>query len=78
MNELEQLVALCQRLGASPPQARAMALQLQKRCDQLVAARGVERVEAMRYLLELVTKGAQGESPPGFEGAPPAGGPETR
>jgi hypothetical protein len=45
-----------------------MAEQLRKRCDQLVASRGIGRVEAMNYLLHLVTRGAQGEPPPGFEG----------
>jgi hypothetical protein len=69
MNEREQLIQLCTRLGAPTPAAAAtMADQLIKRCDQLVAQRGISRVEAMGYLLQLVTKGAQGESPPGFEG----------
>jgi hypothetical protein len=45
-----------------------MADQLLKRCDQLAAQRGIPRVEAMGYLLQLVTKGAQGETPEGFEG----------
>ena len=69
MNEHEQLIQLCTRLGA-PTQAAAatMADQLIKRCDQLVAQRGISRLEAMNYLLQLVTKGAQGEAPPGFEG----------
>jgi hypothetical protein len=69
MNEREQLIQLCTKLGAPTPAAAAiMADQLIKRCDQLVAQRGVSRVEAMGYLLQLVTKGAQGETPPGFEG----------
>jgi len=69
MNEREQLIQLCTQLGAPTPAAAAtMADQLSKRCDQLVAQRGISRVEAMNYLLQLVTKGAQGEAPPGFEG----------
>ncbi len=69
MNEREQLIQLCTKLGAPTPAAAAtMADQLSKRCDQLVAQRGSSRVEAMSYLLQLVTKGAQGEAPPGFEG----------
>lgn len=69
MNEREQLIQLCTRLGAPTPAAAAtMADQLSKRCDQLVAQRGISRMEAMGYLLQLVTKGAQGEAPPGFEG----------
>jgi galactokinase len=63
-----QLIQLCQQLGAPPGQAAAMTDQLLKRCDQLVAERGIGRVEAMAYLLQLVTKGARGEAPPGFEG----------
>jgi hypothetical protein len=71
MTELEQLTALCLKLGAPTPAAAAtMAEQLRKRCDQLVASRGIGRVEAMNYLLHLVTRGAQGEPPPGFEGVP--------
>jgi len=69
MTEREQLILLCSKLGAPTPAAAAtMADQLSKRCDQLVAQRGLSRVEAMAYLLQLVTKGAQGETPPGFEG----------
>ncbi|MBW8782684.1 MAG: hypothetical protein JF599_12485 [Verrucomicrobia bacterium] len=72
MNERDQLIQLCSRLGASPAAAATMADQLLKRCDQLAAQRGIPRPEAMAYLLELVTKGSQGEAPPGFEGAPSA------
>lgn len=69
MNEREQLIGLCAKLGAPTPAAAAtMADQLIKRCDQLMEQRGIPRVEAMEYLLNLVTKGAQGEAPPGFEG----------
>lgn len=69
MTEREQLIQLCTRLGAPNATAAAtMADQLIKRCDQLAAQRGISRVEAMAYLLQLVTKGSQGEAPPGFEG----------
>lgn len=69
MTEREQLILLCTKLGApSEGAAATMAEQLIKRCDQLVAQRGISRVEAMGYLLQLVSKGAQGEAPPGFEG----------
>jgi len=69
MTEREQLILLCTKLGAPNPAAAAtMADQLIKRCDQLAAQRNIPRVEAMGYLLQLVTKGAQGETPPGFEG----------
>jgi hypothetical protein len=69
MTEREQLIQLCSKLGASTPAAAAtMADQLLKRCGQIAEQRGISRVEAMGYLLRLVTKGAQGEAPPGFEG----------
>ncbi len=75
ISERDQLVQLCARLGAPTSAAAAtMADQLLKRCDQLAAQRGISRTEAMAYLLELVTKGSQGEAPAGFEGVrqPPA------
>ena len=73
LSERYQLIQLCARLGAPSPAAAAiMADQLMKRCDQLVAQRGISRTEAMDYLLQLVTKGSRGEPPPGFEGV--AGG----
>ena len=72
MNERDQLIQLCSRLGASPAAAATMADQLLKRCDQLASQRGISRPEAMAYLLELVTKGSQGEAPQGFEGVAPS------
>jgi hypothetical protein len=71
MNEREQLIALCMKMGAERAQAEIMAAQLAKRADQLVAARGITRVEAMAHLLQLVVKGRSGEAPPGFEGGSP-------
>jgi hypothetical protein len=71
MNEREQLLALCARLGAPAPQAAAMTDQLLKRCDQLVAERGWPRVRAMEHLLTLLVRGRSGETIPGFEGGPP-------
>ena len=57
---MEMLVRLCTGLGAGADQARAMAAQLTKRADQLAAERGIPREDAMRYLLEVVTKGRAG------------------
>lgn len=73
MTELEQLTALCERLGASPGQASTMAAQLLKRAEQLAVERRIGRVEALAYLIELVIRGRAGEeseavSPP----SPPA------
>lgn len=77
MDEREQLITLCRKLGAPEGQAAAMADQLLKRCEQLARTRGISPPEAMNYLLNLLVKGAQGEAPPGFEGGPPPQ-PETR
>jgi hypothetical protein len=58
--EMEMLVGLCTGLGAAADQARAMAAQLMKRADQHTVDRGIPREEAMRYLLQVVTKGRAG------------------
>uniref|UniRef100_UPI004049DD1F galactokinase n=1 Tax=Cephaloticoccus sp. TaxID=1985742 RepID=UPI004049DD1F len=62
MNELDQLTALCVKLGAEPGAAATMAAQLQKRATQFATERGVTREEAMHYLLEVLVKGRAGES----------------
>jgi hypothetical protein len=73
MTERDQLLALCARLGAAPAQAATLTDQLLKRCDQLVAERGLTRVQAMEHLLTLLVRGRAGETAPGFEGTrPPA------
>lgn len=71
MNERDQLLTLCARLGASTTQAASMTDQLLKRCDQLVAERGWSRVQAMEHLLTLLVRGRNGETIPGFEGGKP-------
>lgn len=71
MSEREQLRELCVRLGSPPAQAEAMAAQLLKRADQLAAERGIARTEAMKYLIELVVRGRNGEAPPQLPGAAP-------
>lgn len=64
MNEEEQLAALCRNWGAQPPQDRLMARKLLERAKQLSEERGMDRVAALRYLLELVRKGQQeGDGP---------------
>ena len=55
------LERLCVGLGATAVQAGPMAHQLIKRADQIAADRSIPREEAMRYLLEVVTKGRAGE-----------------
>lgn len=77
--ELEQLTALFAGLGANPSQARTMAAQVRKRCDQWVQERGISREEAMASLLQFVIKGHKGETPPGFEAtSPPSAGSRTK
>ncbi|MEO6246583.1 MAG: hypothetical protein ABIQ12_14235 [Opitutaceae bacterium] len=66
MTELEQLVALCERLGASPAQAHTMAAQLLKRAEQVAIERAVTREAALKGLLEIVVKGRAGEVPSTF------------
>ncbi|HWA86836.1 MAG TPA: hypothetical protein VG710_11480 [Opitutus sp.] len=73
MTELEQVAALCQRLGAEPVQAATMAAQLLKRADQLARERGLDRVAAMSYLLRLMMDGRNGETPPEFPATRPPG-----
>jgi hypothetical protein len=68
MNERDQLIQLCLKLGSERAQAETMAAQLAKRADQLAAERGIDRTEAMSYLLQLLVKGRNGETPTGFEG----------
>jgi hypothetical protein len=72
MSELEQMTELCLRLGASRPQAATMAAQLLKRADQLASERGIDRVAALKYLVDLVMKGRSGEVSGQFP--PPASG----
>lgn len=67
MDELAQLTKFCRGLGAAPEQADAMARQLIKRADQLVAQRGQTREAAMAYLLRVVLQGRSGEVPPEFQ-----------
>ena len=63
MNEQEQLKLLCERMGAPSEQAEIMARQLAKRADQLAASRGISRVDAMAYLLEVLVRGRNGDGP---------------
>ena len=70
MITLEQLVALCERLGAPRGQAETMAAQLLKRAQQVAAQRGVSQEQALQSLLEIVVKGRAGEVPGGGTGPP--------
>lgn len=71
MSELPRLIELCERLGAPPPQARAMAEQLLKRSEQLASERGRSREEMMAHLLRLLTQGRKGEVPADFPATSP-------
>lgn len=70
MTEREQLVQLCERLGAARARAEIMATQLMKRAEQLAAERGTTREAALERLLEIVVKGRAGQVPAEFS-APP-------
>jgi hypothetical protein len=63
MSELEQLTALCERLGAGRPQAETMAAQLLKRAEQLSAERGLTREAALERLLKVLVEGRSGVGP---------------
>ena len=71
MTELEQLTALCARLGASPTQAATMAAQLQKRAAQLAIERGTTAEGELQRLLELMISGRAGNVPKDFQAPPP-------
>lgn len=79
MSELEQLTALCERLGASRAQAETMAAQLLKRAEQIAAERGLTREAALSHLLNVLMKGRAGEVPKEFlppgAASPPTGAP---
>ena len=64
--ETEQLEKVFLSRGASPSQAKVMASQLSKRADQWVAERGVNRLEALKRLLDIVIAGRDGIVPEGF------------
>lgn len=66
--EVEMLRKLFAQLGAGSDQSLIMARQVIKRAAQVSEDRGVSRVEAMRYLIELVTKGRAGVSAEAFLG----------
>ncbi len=71
MSELEQLTQLCERLGAPPAQAAAMAGQLLKRAEQIAAERGGTREAALKRLLDLMIQGRAGKVPEEFAPVPP-------
>ena len=61
-SEIDQLSILLQQMGAEAKQADVMARQLSKRADQLAEREGVERMEALRRLLEMVRSGRDGNA----------------
>lgn len=63
MTEHEQITEVLLRLGAGAEQARTMASQIQRRCEQWVKERKIPREEAMAQLLQMVIKGRNGEAP---------------
>jgi hypothetical protein len=71
MKEYDQLTQLCERLGAPPVQAAAMAAQLLKRAEQLSVERARPREEMMSHLLRLLVQGRAGEVPADFPATQP-------
>lgn len=71
MTELAHLSQLCERLGAPPAQAAAMAAQLLKRADQLALERNRPREETLGHLLRLLMQGRAGEVPADFPATQP-------
>ncbi|HYC71520.1 MAG TPA: hypothetical protein VEB66_09965 [Opitutaceae bacterium] len=67
MDEVRRLATVCERLGAPPAQAEAMARQLLKRAGQIAAERGQSREEALDRLLRLAIQGRSGQVPPEFQ-----------
>jgi len=61
MECLEELVQLCQKLGADEAQAETMAKQLLKRSSQLAEERNITQIQAMEHLLKVVVSGRMGE-----------------
>jgi hypothetical protein len=57
MMSLEQLAQVLVALGCPPEQSTTMAAQLEKRAQQLAAAKGRTPDEALAHLLELMRQG---------------------
>ncbi len=62
MDEVQQVAALLERMGAGGAQAEVMAKQLIKRAGQISQERGIDRVAALAELLRLVRSGREGET----------------
>lgn len=54
------LIPMFQNIGADASQAQRMASQTVKRAEQLQQERGMGRVEALQYLLSIITSGKDG------------------
>lgn len=67
-DETHKLAAVFENLGAAEGQARTMAGQLLKRAEQMAEERGIPRVDALNYLVQVAIAGHQGHV---FEGDPP-------
>ena len=61
MKNLDELTALCKKLGADPVQAETMARQLMKRSLQIAEKRNIDQIQAMDYLLKVIVHGRMGD-----------------
>ena len=60
--EVRQLSEMFKRLGADEGQSKVMARQLSKRAEQLAAREGIDHLDALKRLLDLVRSGRAGET----------------
>lgn len=62
MEDLEKLIQLCIKLGATPQQAQRMSQQMLKRSEQISLERGISQVEALDHLLRILIQGREGHA----------------
>ena len=74
--EIEQLKKAFLSLGADESQANVMAKQISKRASQWVEERGMERLQAIQKLMELVVAGRSGLVPPNWNSSENSAGEE--
>lgn len=59
--EIEQLSAMFRQMGAGEAQSKVMAQQLSKRAEQLAEREGIDHLDALKRLLEMVRAGRDGK-----------------
>ena len=68
MNDLSsyhaEITKIIRKLGGPLGKESVLATQILKRAPQIAAARNISEVEAVQYLLTLISSGSQGVVPP--------------